>query len=340
MAEKRKHWGVVVPMPAPLLSQQAQQLESLGLEGIFAPQVYGPPFIPLAAAAAATTRVKLASGIAIAFARSPFETAVAAMDLDHISGGRFILGLGPSVRAWSEGLFGMAYDEPLPRLREVIDIVRAVIARAHTGELREYRGKYYQLDLRDFQPLRAPLRTDLPIWVAALRGPLIRLAAEVADGVMGHPIWSVPWATTRLPDELKKGLARAGRSRDQVQVNVWQWVAISNDPREAVQDARATVAFYAGAEQYEEYFAAHGFRDEARQIQEGIHRGDFLSVAELVPDEMARTFVVCGTPDEVRKKVEPLWEITDSVCFVPPGYGLDPGKLLAYGAAIANTFYG
>ena len=340
MAGKRAYWSVVTPLPAPLLSQQAQQLESMGVAGLFAPQVYGPPFVPLAVAAAATSRVKLASGIALAFVRSPFETAMAAMDLDRVSGGRFVLGLGSSVRAWSEGFFGMPYDRPVGRLREVVDIIRTVIAKSHTGELKEYRGRYYHLDFRDFQPLSEPVRTDLPIWIAALRGALLRLGAEIADGVIGHPIWSVHCATNELPKELKQGLARSGRARDQVHVNIWQWVAISSDPKEALNDAKATVAFYAGAEQYEGYFAAHGFREEARRIQEGVQRGDYLSMAQLVPDEMARTFVACGTADEVRRKLEPLWEVADSVCYVPPAYGLAPGKLLAYGAAIAQTFYG
>ena len=340
MANRRKYWSVVTPLPAPLLSQQAQQLESLGVEGLFAPQLYGPPFIPLAVAAATTTRVSLASGIALAFVRSPFETAMAAMDMDRVSGGRFVLGLGSSVRTWSEGFFGMPYDKPVGRLREVVDVIRTVIAKSHTGELQEYRGCYYQHDFRDFQSLSEPLRADLPIWIAALRGALIRLGAEIADGVIGHPIWSVHWATTELPKELKTGLARGGRTRDQLHVNVWQWVAINADPCEAVQGAKATVAFYGGASQYEGYFAAHGFREEARRLQEGVQRGDYQSMVDQVPDEMARTFVACGTADEVREKLEPLWETADSVCYVPPSYGLGPDKLLADGAAIAQTFYG
>jgi alkanesulfonate monooxygenase SsuD/methylene tetrahydromethanopterin reductase-like flavin-dependent oxidoreductase (luciferase family) len=97
-----RHWGAVVPfVPAGVLAEQARALESAGLAGILAPQIYGPPFVTLAAVAAATARVRLLSGIAIAGARSPVETAMAAIDLDRLSGGRFILGLGTSVRAWS-----------------------------------------------------------------------------------------------------------------------------------------------------------------------------------------------------------------------------------------------
>src|SRR3990170_1418766 len=284
MVSKRPYWGTLsANYPGELLVAMARQQEEIGMEGLFAPQVYGPPFVPLAAAAAVTSRIKLASGIALAFARSPFETAMAAMDLDRLSGGRFTLGLGTSVRAWSEGFFGMPYGKPLEHLREVVTIIRAVIQKAHIGELKGFEGKYHKLDLRDFQPLARPLRTDLPIWVAALRQPLLRLGAEIADGVIGHPIWSVRWATNEAAQALKEGLATAGRPRSDVHFNVWLFVAPNRDRRQSIEDARATVAFYGGASQYEEYFAAHGFRDEARRLQAGVQAGDYLSVAHLVP---------------------------------------------------------
>ena len=339
-ADKRRYWGIVTAtVPASVLTAQAKMAEDAGLEGLFAPQVYGPPFVPLAAAAAVTSRVRLASGIALAFVRSPFETAMAAMDMDRISGGRFTLGLGCSVRSWSEGFFGMPYGKPLAHMREVVEIIRTVIAKAHTGELKRYDGVYHKHDFSELQPPPAPVRTDLPIWIAALRGPLLSLAAEIGDGVMGHPIWSIPWATTKMPEALERGLKRGGKQRSDIEVSIWPWVAISNDKAEAINDARPTLAFYAGVAQYEEYFAAHGFREEARRLQDGVKRGDFAGVAHLVPDEMVETFVICGSPDEVRKKVEPLWEVADSLCPVPPAYTLPPEKLMAYVGAIASTFY-
>jgi len=258
MTNKQKYWGVVAPLPAPLLTQQAQQMEGMGLEGLFAPQVYGPPFIPLAASAGATSRVRLATGIALAFVRSPFETAMAALDMDRLSGGRFTLGLGTSVRAWSEGFFGMPYGQPVAHMREVVEIVRLLIAKAHTGELTRYDGTYHTLDFSELQPPAAPVRTDLPIWIAGLRQPMVRLAGEVADGVIGHPIWSVEWATTKVADDLKRGLAKGGKQRSDIEFNMWLFVAPNDDRRQAIEDARATVAFYGGIAQYEEYFAAHG----------------------------------------------------------------------------------
>ena len=332
-------WGTLAPSPAPVLAMQAKMAEEAGLQGLFAAQVYGPPFTQLAAAAMVTERVRLASGIAIAFTRSPFETAMTAIDLDRLSNGRFTLGLGCSVKSWNEGFFGVEYGKPLEHLREVVEIIRLSIAKAHTGGLKRFDGKYHRFDWSEFQPPQPPLRTEIPVWIAALRGPLVSMAAEIADGVLGHPIWSIKWVTEKIPEALKRGLDRGGKQRSDIEFNVWLWTAIANDRKEAVNDAKGTVAFYAGVEQYEEFFAAHGFQKEAKVMQEAVQRGDYRSAAELVPDEMAETFVVCGTADEVRKKIEPVREVADSMTLVPPAYGLAPDKLMSYVGAIASTFY-
>ncbi len=100
----------------------------------------------------------------------------------------------------------------------------------------------------------------------------------------------------------------------------------NTDVKQSIEDARATVAFYGGVEQYEEYFAAHGFRAEAKKLQEGVKRGDYRSVAHLVPDEVA-------------KKIEPVWEYADSMCLILPVLTIEPEKALVYFATIAQTFY-
>lgn len=324
-------------------ARMARRGEELGFDVVGIADTPGnalDPWVAMTIAAGATSRVRLASGIAIAFTRSPVETAFAAMDLDRISNGRFTLGLGTSVRSWSEGVFGGQYGKPLEHMREVVDIVRLVNATAHTGELKSYEGRHYNLDFSELQPSGAPVRDRIPIWIAALRGPLVSLAAEIADGVIGHYIWSVDWLRTKIPDYLKRGLDRAGKQRSDVEFNAWLAVAISNDRAEAINDARPTVAFYAGIEQYEPFFAAHGFGDVAKQLQEGVKRKDYLSVAHLVPDDMAQTFVVCGTADEVRQRIEPAWDVVDSMTLAPPAYGLETSKVLQYAAAIGETFYG
>ena len=339
MPTKRKYWGTVTPLPAPFLTAMAQQQEAAGMEGLFAPQVYGPPFIPLAVAAGATTRVRLATGIALAFARSPFETAVAAMDLDRISGGRFTLGLGTSVKSWSEGFFGMEYGKPVEHMREVVEIVRLVVEKSHTGELTRYDGKYHHLDFSEFNPLGAPARTNIPIWIAALRTPLIRLGAEIADGVIGHPIWSIEWAKTKVADDLKAGLAKSGRQRGDIEFNQWLFVAPNDDRKQAIEDARATVAFYGGVEQYEAYFAAHGFEKEAKSPA-GRREARRLPQREA-PRDRRDGADVCRLRHRRRS---PRPHRTDlgyrrQRLPRPPSYGLEGAAVMGYASRIAAAFY-
>lgn len=339
-AQDRRYWGLVAPIPAQAIAMFAQKAEAQGLEGVFAPQVLGPPWSALSVAAAYTTNLKVASGIAIAAARSPFETAMAAIDMDRISEGRFVLGLGASVQAWTCDLFGAPPHKPLAHLRETVAAVRHIIRGAHKEEgLEPFDGEYYKGDFSTLQPQQPPVREEIPIWLAALRGPAVRLAAEVGDGIMGHPIWSVDWAINKIEPEIAKGLKRGGRKREDVELNLWFWCAPNTDEAEAIEDARTTVAFYASFEQYESFFAAHGFRDEARRAQAVGRERDILTRPDLVSDEMVRAFVLCGKPESIRETIERAWGVADSLVVIPPAYNIDPIKMMNYQAEIAKLLY-
>ena len=130
---ERGYWGGIPVMPGQQLMDTAKQMEDLGYTGAFSYQVYGPPFIPLAVAAAATRTMKVASGIAIAGTRSPFETAMAAIDMDRISEGRFILGLGSSAPSWTHDIFGVPKYKPIAQLRDTVAAVRHIVAGAGSG---------------------------------------------------------------------------------------------------------------------------------------------------------------------------------------------------------------
>jgi probable F420-dependent oxidoreductase len=330
-----RHWGLLPPLPAPILVAAARQAEARGLHGCFSPQVHGPPFLPLAVAAGVTNRLQLASGIAIAAARSPFETAMAAIDMDRISGGRFTLGLGASVLAWSHGIYGAPVHKPLAYLRETVEAVRHIVRGAHKG-LAPFEGEYYHADFKELSPTEPPLREEIPVWIAALRAPMVRLAAKIGDGLIGHPMWSVEWAIEKMLPELEAALVKAGRRREEIEVNLWPWAAPNPNEAEAIEDARPTMAFYGGVVQYESFFEAHGFLDVARKLQEGVRRGDCRSVARLVPDEMVRAFVAVGDPEKVRERIGRIEAVADSVCIVPPVYALSPEKMLFYSAGIAE----
>lgn len=338
-AGERQYWGVITPLPGAMLSALAQQAEASGLAGLFAVQVHGAPWPALAAASVGTERLQFATGIAIASVRSPFETAYTAMDMDRITGGRFILGLGASVHGWTQGFHGVPKRKPLTDLKETVRAVRYIIANAHK-RLEPFEGEYYRADFRDFQPTAPPVREEIPIWTAAMRGPAVRAAGEVADGLMGHPMWSIAWAERMVNEELTKGLAKSGRARRDVHTNFWPWTAPHADPRQAMDDARPSIAFYAGVEQYESFFEAHGFGAQARAIQPLIQEGRFADAGTLVTDEMVRTFVAVGTDDEIRAQLDRWWGIADSLCPVPPTWGLDPADVFGYQERIGKLIAG
>lgn len=333
-----RYWSVLTPMPAPELVATARMMEEAGIDGLFSPQVLGPPWIPLAAAAAVTERVLLGSGIAIAAARSPFETAAAALDMDRLSGGRFVLGLGTSVKAWTKGVFGNPVEKQVSHLRETVAAIRHVVAGGHKG-LAPFEGEFYRADFKELQPLMPPVRERIPIWIAALRSKMLHLAAEVGDGLVGHPMWSIEWTLERMKPEFEAALAAAGRRREDVEVNLWYWAAPGDDEKQALEDSRPTMAFYGGIAQYEPFFAAHGFADVAKKLQVAVQSGDYRRAASLVPDDMVRTFVAVGDAAAVRARFARVSGFADSMCVVPPGYGLPAERVLGYGMGIAAALY-
>jgi probable F420-dependent oxidoreductase len=340
--DNSRMWAFLTPfVSGKEFAAQAQQVEGAGMAGIFVPEIYSSPFMGLGYCAAVTEHVQLANGITNAFASSPFEIAMTAMDLDRLSDGRLVLGLGTSIKAWTEGFYGMSnYGKPVEHLRETIEVIRLVIAKSHTGELDRFAGKYHQHDWSTFMGAFAPpIREHIPIWVAANQKGLTRLAGEVCDGFIDHPIHGPQWTLNQGRDALFEGLRKAGRDRKDIHWNAWLWVAVNADRAAALQDARATVAFYAGMKQYEPMFAAHGFEHEARVCQDALVRKDMAAWAGAITDEMTETFVILGSPDECRKRVRDVWEAADSLCLLPPIGALAPERIMFYMEGIADTFY-
>ncbi len=339
MSDSRKYWKVIFAAPGADLARIVGEAEDAGLEGIWAPQLYSPPFVTLAAAAMASKRLKLGSGIALAFTRSPVETALNALDLDVVSGGRTVLGLGTSIRAFNENVHGVVYGKPVEHLREVVQMVRAITTEGHTGKLGKIEGKYHTLDLRDTR-FAKPVRDRLPIWVPPLFENTIRMGVEVADGLMGHPVWSAQWIANEVSRTLDAALAQYHRKRAEVTMNLWIYTAINKDRQRAIDDARATVAFYSSIAQYDKYFAANGFGAQARAVREASGRKDFVAMRDAVPDEMVKTFALAGTPDDAREQIEAYWKHADSITLMPPNSMLDGATVAGYQKAIADTFFG
>jgi alkanesulfonate monooxygenase SsuD/methylene tetrahydromethanopterin reductase-like flavin-dependent oxidoreductase (luciferase family) len=342
--DARRHWAMLVPhVPGHVLAAQAGMIEAAGLGGIAAPEFYGNPLVTLSHCAANTTRVELLSAITLASVHNPFSLAMSAIDLDRLSGGRFILGVGPSLPEMVEGFHGLPESpRPLARLREAIEVIRLVVAKSHTSELGRFQGEFYEHDWTTFQgnPL-PPLRPSIPIWIAAARMGLVRLAGAVADGLTSHALWSVEWALREGLPTLTQALKDSGRERTDFHWQAAFFVAVNPDRRQALQDAKPTIAFYAGVDSYEPYFDAHGFGAEARACQQALRCHDLVGAgAAAIRDEMAETFVIAGSADGCRKRLEPLWELADSFMLVPPFQALPPEQVMAYNLSLAEAFYG
>lgn len=340
MAKKHRFWGLLPPMPGMMLAELAKQCEALGLEGVWAPQLWGPGFIPLAAAAPVTSRLKLGTGVVHAFSRSPLETACSALDLDLISGGRCVLGIGPTVRWWNEDWHGVSYGKPIAHLREAIAVIRLIIRQGHTGTLGKWEGTYYRLNLDRFKPLTPPVRADIPVYIPAVYETACRLAGEIADGLPGHPIWCEPWIVDHVAPSVAAGLRKAGRERAAFDLNIWLFVAPGPNKRECIDDARASVAFYASFAQYERYFAACGFGAEARALCQAAEAKDDATLLRTCPDHMVEHFALVGPIDEVKARLARIGEIADSFTLCAPFYGQPPEKSFLYNQRIAEAFYG
>jgi alkanesulfonate monooxygenase SsuD/methylene tetrahydromethanopterin reductase-like flavin-dependent oxidoreductase (luciferase family) len=331
----RRYWGGVSALSGQRLAAVARRLEEMGRYGLFAGQGAGPPWIPLAAAAAATERVQLGCSVAIAGARSPAETAFAALDLDRISGGRCVLGLGSSTRWMLRTNFGVELARPLAHLRDVVALVRHVARGAHAG-LAPFEGETFRIELSGLEAQPPPVREAIPVWLGALRGPMTRLAGEVADGLIGHPLWNATWWRTRVEEDLRAGAKAAGR--DPAGLHRCVYLAVAPDPDEgaALADARRFTAAYAAIAEYAAFFEERGFGASAAEVRERWDAGDRDGAAGRVGEEMARAFVACGTPDAVRAEIDAAWEVADSMLVSPPFWGLAPQRIGHWAQAIAR----
>ena len=283
----------------------------------------------MAAVAAMTDTLKVATGIAVAGTRSPVETAYAAMECDTISQGRFVLGLGTSLHSAMCGIYGEPKRKLLSHLREVVKVVRYINANAHKG-MEPIHGEYFSAEWTEMMMTAPPVREHIPIWIAALKDKLTSLALEVGDGLMVHALWTVDY-TVQKKAFIEAELARFGRQRADVEINAWPWIAINDDKQQAIKDSRPTVAGYAGYKEYEPFFDAVGFGDQARacRLATGEH-GDVSSVTGNVSDEMVEAFVKCGPIDEVLEKIEPFWSVVDSLCPMTPYRNLSQQQLMSY----------
>jgi F420-dependent oxidoreductase-like protein len=283
--------------PAELV-ELAVEAEALGYDSAWTAEAWGTDAVTvLAFLAARTSTLKLGSGIMQIPARTPAMTAMTAVTLDLISGGRFLLGLGASGPAVAEGWHGQEFGRPLARTREYVEIVRAALRR----EPLDYHGEYYDVPRGDHRPLKLmarPVRAEIPVYLAAVGPKNVALAAEIADGWL--PIWLSP---ERLQEVFGESLAGA---REGFDIAAFSVPAVVTDDVEAGRDAvRPVLALYVGGmgTYYNRLVGRYGYEAEAAAIRELYLGGKQRDAAAAVPDALVDELCLVGPRERIADRL-------------------------------------
>jgi probable F420-dependent oxidoreductase len=320
------------------LEAEAQAAEAAGVECLWCPELFRSSVTQAAYLAGRTERIDVATGIAWAFTRSPFILAVTALDIDEMSGGRFRLGLGAGVKRLNETWHNADYGKPAPHLREAIEATRLIMQGAGAGEPIRYEGSYYDIDIKGWvRPHPAP-RESVPIYTAAVQAGMARMAGDVADGLVGHPIQSLRWIEEVVIDGFETGLDRSGRERRDFDYLPTVCCAIDDDQERANDLARRTIAFYATVRTYMPLFEMHDFGDNAAAAGEAFRKGDLAGVPAAISDEMVEAYCAAGPLDKVRERVERTAELADGLFLTPPTYFISAEELSEYQRRIIDAF--
>ena len=277
--------------------------EELGYSCISMGESWGEDALTsLAQLAAVTSRIRIGTSIVPVFARSPANLAMAALNLDRMSEGRFFLGLGTSGRLVIEDFHGETFARPLTRMREYVDIIR----KAARGERLDHDGEFFHT--RRFQLRFTPYRAGLPIYIAALSPPSLRLTGQLADGWL--PIFLAPARMAAAVVELKAGAEAAGRTLRDIAISPQVSIYVTDDVAAARDRERPHIAFYIGGMGvfYHAYMRRIGFGAEADRVREAFQAKERERAAGLVTDEMVDAMTILGNPKQCREQMQRFFE--------------------------------
>ncbi len=289
-----------------------QEAERLGYDSVWTAEAYGSDAATILGwLAGQTSTIKLGTGILQMPARSAAATAMTAATLDHISGGRFLLGLGPSGPQVAEGWHGQRFARQLQRTREYVAVVRQALAR----ERLQFRGETLELPLPDgpgkaLKLTIAPVQERIPVYLAAIGPKNTELVGEIADGWL--PILLSPEHLPELRRSLDAGAERAGRSLDEEGFDIAPVVNVfvSEDLERARDVMRPFVALYVGGmgsrerNFYNRLVGRYGFEDAAREVQDLYLEGRRDEAAAALPGELLDAVTLCGPADHVRERLQ------------------------------------
>jgi probable F420-dependent oxidoreductase len=305
------------------VAELAGKAEAFGFDCFWCNETKHDPFVQLALAAEHTRRIALGTSIALAFTRSPTTLAYTAWDLQSLSRGRLILGLGSQVKGHIERRFGMKWEPPAPKMKEVVLALRSIWRGWQDGSRLDFQGRFVKLDLMTpfFSP--GPIADpEIPIYVAAVNPGMCRVAGAVADGIHVHPLHTVRFLREVVIPSINEGRAKAGREKDSFSVAASVFAApgeTESERKKIREETRGQVAFYASTRSYRRIMDLHGWGDVCDRLHALSAKGEWQKMASEVPDQMLEEFVVEGTWKEMGGALRKRYgELVDRVRLYTP----------------------
>jgi len=317
----------------------AIRAEQAGFDGVYTIEFFNRHgYVPLGAIAQATSRVRIGTAIANAFTRSPLLHASAAMDLDELSGGRVVLGLGSATRRMNEDWYDVPFSAPAPRMRELVSLLRAAFEASKGGGFR-WEGDHWNLSVPIYARPGA-VRTDIPIWIAAVNRGMIAAAGAVADGLVGHPIATRRWHREVTLPGLREAERAAGRDDGACALAPYVLTSIQQKREDAVADAKNQIGFYFTTGIYHTILDLHGMREVGDACRAALRKMDTKAMAAAVPDALVDEIAIACTPDEAKDRLAQWKDLTDQPLLYAPSVGVPRGRLEANLDATLEIFGG
>ena len=321
--------GVMAPSLSDI-GPKARELEEIGYDGLLTAETAHDAFLPIVLAAEHTQRIELATGIAVAFARTPMVLAYTANDLQQMSEGRFVLGLGSQIKPHIEKRFSMPWSHPARRMREYILALHAIWSSWNEGTPLKFEGEFYRHTLMTpfFAPPPNPFGPP-KVFLAAVGEKMTEVAGEVADGIIIHGFTTERYVREVTMPAVERGLAAAGRERSSFQVSGPLFVVTGTTEEEiatATQGVKQQIAFYGSTPAYRGVLELHGWGDLQTELNALSKQGEWVTMGELIDDEILGAFAVVGEPEEVATLLLGRFgDVLDRISFYAP-YQSDPER--------------
>jgi len=326
----------------PTVARLAREAEEAGFDSVWVGEFWRASFTQAGYLAGVLRRASLGTAITLAFPRSPFVTALSALDLDEATGGRFVLGLGAGTHRIMTEWHNAPFHPPLARLAEYADLLRALWrhwAEGGGGEF-AYEGRFYRLRFAGHRREPPPVRERIPIYFAGVNPRAVEWAGRHADGLVAHLLHTRDYLARQVRPTLETGARSAGRDPRSVHLVAMVQVAVDPDPAEAYRRVALALGMYAFNRAYDPLFQAMGVEEDRTPLRRAYLAGDREGIVRAMPRSLVDACALYGPPEVVREGLRAYEGLADTVLLYPAFFGLSPETALANYRAVLSAVAG